>query len=112
MDPPGGLQAPTPDIQGFDGGTAIQYLKAQFLSGSTSNGNVTVYATTDQTATGLFSVIHHVNVTPYLDSTTATQMPFVSGTTVTTGGSNMTLVNTVALCNSPITYTVAIYGEP
>ena len=63
MDPPGGLTAPTPDIQGYNGTTAIQTLKAdlvvQYLSGSTGTGTATTSLTVDGTSTGtpMFSAI-------------------------------------------------------
>ena len=117
MDAPGGLSTPAPDIQGFNGTNAIQYLKTQYQSGSVSNGTATVYLTDDTTATGtpMFSAVHHVSVTTYsTDADTFTSVQSLSSDlkTLTFDVLQYTSIGGVVKISGTLTYTVAAFGEP
>ncbi len=106
-----------PYVQGFDGTTAIQYLRSQFLNGTVSNDTATVYLTDDLTQTGnpMFTAIHHITVTTYLttgDTWSASQSLSTDLKTFTFDVLESNAMGAVSKATSAPTYTIAVFGEP
>ena len=80
---------------------------SQYLSGSTADGNATVYLTDNGATDGnpMFSTIHHVTITPVstLNLTACVQ---------SLSTDLKTLMFTVPGAMSLTPYTIAVFGEP
>ncbi len=96
-----------PTIQGFDGTTAIQNLREQYLSGTTIVGSVTLYLTDNGATDGnpMFSAVHHVTVTPVSPSN-------LYGAVQSLSTDLKTLTFIIPGCTQATPYTVAVFGEP
>ena len=99
--------ANNPTIQGFDGTTAIENLRAQYLSGTTAGGNVTVYLTDNGEIDGnaMFTAIHHVTITPVSTAN-------VFGVMQSLSTDLKTLVFAIPGVTVSTPYTIAVFGEP
>ena len=96
-----------PTIQGFDGTTPLEHLRAQYLSGSTASGSATVYLTDNGAADGnpMFSAIHNVTVTPVSTSN-------LFGAIQSLSTDLKTLVFSIPGATVSTPYTIAVFGEP
>lgn len=80
------LTNPVPPVQVYNGTSSAPNLKVGYFTAVTVNGVATIHTTLDGTATGtpMFSSILHADATPWVGTTTSTQMPWVSGNQIST----------------------------
>ncbi len=120
-----GLASAVPVIQAYNAGIALPNIKVVLASGTTTNGTATIYPTSDGTQTGTpaLSQILHADGVAWVSTSTATQVPFVSGKAISSDLKSVTFNvltgNAIALGGNSVTQapngttvTCVVWGMP